>query len=157
MGGILCFKQKTAYEMRISDWGSDVGSSDLPTMSKGMETMPGSCRLGSGKGKSNMAESAQILGPFVKDAPVTSSRSPARPVAVIILAAGQGTRMKSARHKVLHPIAGRPMLPHLLASVAELQPERPVVVVGAGREQVEMAVAGSGAASAVPMGRACGR
>ncbi len=72
-----------------------------------------------------------------------------RPLAVIILAAGQGTRMKSAKHKVLHPVAGRPMLLHLLASVAELQPERQVVVVGAGREQVEAAVAGTGAVIAV--------
>jgi bifunctional UDP-N-acetylglucosamine pyrophosphorylase/glucosamine-1-phosphate N-acetyltransferase len=72
-----------------------------------------------------------------------------RPLAVIILAAGQGTRMKSSRHKVLHPIAGRPMLLHLIASVAELQPERQVVVVGAGREQVEQAVAGTGAVIAV--------
>ncbi len=72
-----------------------------------------------------------------------------RPLAVVILAAGQGTRMKSAKHKVLHPIAGRPMLLHLLASVAELKPERQVVVVGAGREQVEKAVEGSGAVIAV--------
>ena len=42
-----------------------------------------------------------------------------RPVAAIILAAGKGTRMKSDLHKVLHPIAGRPMLAHLLASVGE--------------------------------------
>lgn len=72
-----------------------------------------------------------------------------RPLAVIILAAGQGTRMKSERHKVLHPIAGRPMLLHLLAAVSELQPERQVVVVGAGREQVEKAVDGTGAVIAV--------
>ncbi|WP_336974962.1 bifunctional UDP-N-acetylglucosamine diphosphorylase/glucosamine-1-phosphate N-acetyltransferase GlmU [Sphingobium aromaticiconvertens] len=72
-----------------------------------------------------------------------------RPLAVIILAAGQGTRMKSSRHKVLHPIAERPMLLHLIASVAQLQPERQVVVVGAGREQVEQAVAGTGAVIAV--------
>ncbi|MEJ7925576.1 bifunctional UDP-N-acetylglucosamine diphosphorylase/glucosamine-1-phosphate N-acetyltransferase GlmU [Sphingobium sp. AN641] len=57
--------------------------------------------------------------------------------------------MKSARHKVLHPIAGRPMLLHLLASVGELAPQRQVVVVGAGREQVEAAVAGTGAVIAV--------
>ncbi|MHA6766934.1 bifunctional UDP-N-acetylglucosamine diphosphorylase/glucosamine-1-phosphate N-acetyltransferase GlmU [Sphingobium ummariense] len=57
--------------------------------------------------------------------------------------------MKSARHKVLHPIAGRPMLLHLLASVAELAPERKVVVVGAGRDQVEAAVAGLGVSIAV--------
>ena len=60
-----------------------------------------------------------------------------RPVAAIILAAGKGTRMKSELHKVLHPIAGRPMLAHLLASVAELQPAKLVVVVGDKAEQVE--------------------
>ena len=71
------------------------------------------------------------------------------PLAVIILAAGQGTRMKSDLHKVLHPIAGRPMLVHLLGSVAALSPQRQVVVVGAGREQVEKAVAGSNVEVAV--------
>ncbi|QNE31400.1 bifunctional UDP-N-acetylglucosamine diphosphorylase/glucosamine-1-phosphate N-acetyltransferase GlmU [Sphingomonas sp. NBWT7] len=64
-----------------------------------------------------------------------------RPLAAIVLAAGKGTRMKSDLHKVLHPLAGRPMLLHLLDSVAALEPERTVVVVGAGREQVERAVA----------------
>jgi bifunctional UDP-N-acetylglucosamine pyrophosphorylase/glucosamine-1-phosphate N-acetyltransferase len=59
-----------------------------------------------------------------------------RPVAAIVLAAGKGTRMKSVLHKVLHPIAGRPMLDHLLASVAKLQPERTVIVSGHGREQI---------------------
>ena len=72
-----------------------------------------------------------------------------QPLAVIVLAAGQGTRMKSSLHKVLHPIAGRPMLLHLLASVRELAPARQVVVVGAGREQVEKAVAGQGVDIAV--------
>ncbi len=59
------------------------------------------------------------------------------PLAIITLAAGQGTRMNSALHKVLHPIAGRPMIEHLLASAAELAPERTVVVAGHGREQLE--------------------
>ena len=68
-----------------------------------------------------------------------------RPVAAIILAAGMGTRMKSETHKVLHHIGGRPMLLHLMASVDEITPERTVVVVGARREQVETAVAGTGA------------
>lgn len=57
--------------------------------------------------------------------------------AAIILAAGKGTRMKSDVHKVLHPIAGRAMLDHLLGVVDSLGPARKVVVVGAGREQVE--------------------
>lgn len=61
----------------------------------------------------------------------------AAPLAVVILAAGKGTRMKSDLHKVLHPIAGRPMIEHLLESVAALAPQRQVVVVGSGREQLE--------------------
>ena len=68
-------------------------------------------------------------------------RAMARPVAAIILAAGKGTRMKSDLHKVLHPIAGRPMLAHLLDSVDTLTPARTVVVVGSGREQLEPLVA----------------
>lgn len=69
------------------------------------------------------------------------------PIAAVILAAGSGTRMKSDLHKVLHPIAGRPMLLHLIDTVASLSPERAVVVVGARREQVEAAVAPHGVAS----------
>jgi bifunctional UDP-N-acetylglucosamine pyrophosphorylase/glucosamine-1-phosphate N-acetyltransferase len=72
-----------------------------------------------------------------------------RPVAAIILAAGKGTRMKSELHKVLHPIAGRPMLAHLLASVADLQPARTVVVVGDKAEQVGPLVADHGGVVAV--------
>ncbi len=60
--------------------------------------------------------------------------------AAVILAAGKGTRMKSDLHKVLHPIAGRSMLHHLMASVDALSPAHKVVVVGAGREQLEAAL-----------------
>ena len=63
-------------------------------------------------------------------------------LAVIILAAGKGTRMKSALHKVLHPIAGRPMIEHLMASAAALNPSRFIVVTGDLREQVEGALKG---------------
>src|SRR3954462_2899060 len=73
----------------------------------------------------------------------------ARPVAAVILAAGKGIRMKSDLHKVLHPIAGRPMLAHLLASVDALAPAHTVVVVGSGREQVDPLVAGHGGVVAV--------
>ncbi|MGZ3247422.1 MAG: bifunctional UDP-N-acetylglucosamine diphosphorylase/glucosamine-1-phosphate N-acetyltransferase GlmU [Croceibacterium sp.] len=65
-----------------------------------------------------------------------------RPIAAVVLAAGKGTRMKSARHKVLHEVAGRPMIEHLLAALAELGPERTVVVVGDGRDQLEKQLAG---------------
>ena len=75
--------------------------------------------------------------------------SPAHPIAVVILAAGKGTRMKSDLHKVLHPIAGRPMLLHLIASAGALHPAKTVVVTGAGREQVEAAVAPHGIATAL--------
>lgn len=71
-----------------------------------------------------------------------------QPVAAVILAAGSGTRMQSDRHKVLHPIAGRAMLLHLIDTVGTLAPERTVVVVGARREQVEAAVAVHGASTA---------
>ena len=66
-----------------------------------------------------------------------------RPVAAIILAAGKGTRMKSDLHKVLHPIAGKPMLMHLLSSVDALAPARKIVVVGSGKEQLESALIGT--------------
>jgi bifunctional UDP-N-acetylglucosamine pyrophosphorylase / glucosamine-1-phosphate N-acetyltransferase len=65
-----------------------------------------------------------------------------RGFAVVILAAGQGTRMRSDLHKVLHPIAGRPMLLHLLDQVEQLGAERVAIVVGKGREQLERALAG---------------
>lgn len=70
-------------------------------------------------------------------------------IAAIVLAAGKGTRMKSDLHKVLHPIAGRPMLLHLLGGLAGLDPAATVVVVGDKREQVEAALAGTGAVVAV--------
>ncbi len=62
--------------------------------------------------------------------------SASRPAAVIVLAAGEGTRMKSRLPKVLHEICGRSMLGHVLAAADDLQPERTVVVVGHGRDQV---------------------
>ena len=64
-------------------------------------------------------------------------------IAAIILAAGKGTRMKSDKHKVLHPIAGRPMLMHLMASVDALNPAKKVVVVGSGKDQLEGAIGNS--------------
>ena len=77
---------------------------------------------------------------------MTDAAEPAaRPLAAVILAAGKGTRMKSAKHKVLHPLAGRPMIEHLLAALGELAPARTVVVVGEGREQLEAALAGRAA------------
>ncbi|MGZ8997644.1 MAG: NTP transferase domain-containing protein, partial [Allosphingosinicella sp.] len=68
-----------------------------------------------------------------------------RDFAAVILAAGQGTRMKSDRHKVLHPIAGRAMLDHLFGVLDTLGPKRKIVIVGSGREQVESLAESRGA------------
>jgi bifunctional UDP-N-acetylglucosamine pyrophosphorylase/glucosamine-1-phosphate N-acetyltransferase len=74
--------------------------------------------------------------------PLLAAMSDQRRFAVVILAAGQGTRMRSDTHKVLHPIASRPLLLHLLDRVDALGADKRVVVVGKGREQVEAAIAG---------------
>lgn len=60
----------------------------------------------------------------------------ARPSAVVILAAGEGKRMKSALPKVLHEVAGRSLLGHVVEAAAHVEPEHVVVVIGHGREQV---------------------
>ncbi|HEY5834197.1 bifunctional UDP-N-acetylglucosamine diphosphorylase/glucosamine-1-phosphate N-acetyltransferase GlmU [Streptomyces sp.] len=62
--------------------------------------------------------------------------SPNRPAAVVILAAGEGTRMKSATPKVLHAICGRSLVGHVVAASRALAPDHLVVVVGHAREQV---------------------
>jgi bifunctional UDP-N-acetylglucosamine pyrophosphorylase/glucosamine-1-phosphate N-acetyltransferase len=69
--------------------------------------------------------------------------SQSRPAAVIILAAGEGKRMKSRTPKVLHTLCGRSMLGHAIAAANELDPEQLIVVAGHGREQVTPAVAES--------------
>ncbi|MGF1609219.1 MAG: bifunctional UDP-N-acetylglucosamine diphosphorylase/glucosamine-1-phosphate N-acetyltransferase GlmU [Kiloniellales bacterium] len=62
-------------------------------------------------------------------------------LAAVVLAAGKGTRMLSERPKVLHPIANRPMVAHVLQALSSLLPGRIVVVVGPGMEAVTEAVA----------------
>ncbi|UQI43317.1 bifunctional UDP-N-acetylglucosamine diphosphorylase/glucosamine-1-phosphate N-acetyltransferase GlmU [Streptomyces sp. HU2014] len=59
-----------------------------------------------------------------------------RPAAVVVLAAGEGTRMKSATPKVLHAICGRSLVGHVVAASRELDPEHLVVIVGHAREKV---------------------
>ncbi|GII29884.1 bifunctional UDP-N-acetylglucosamine diphosphorylase/glucosamine-1-phosphate N-acetyltransferase GlmU [Planotetraspora mira] len=60
-----------------------------------------------------------------------------RPAAVIVLAAGEGTRMKSNTPKVLHELCGRALVDHMLAAARGLDPEQLVVVIGHARDQVE--------------------
>ena len=69
-----------------------------------------------------------------------------RDLNVVVLAAGEGARMRSARPKVMHPVAGRPMIAHVLAAAEALAPARVMVVVGPGMDEV--------AALAAPWGHA---
>src|SRR5215813_3654293 len=55
---------------------------------------------------------------------------PIPPLAIVVIAAGKGTRMRSPLAKVLHPLAGRPLLAHVLDIAASLAPQHLVVVVG---------------------------
>ena len=64
-----------------------------------------------------------------------------KPLAIVVLAAGKGTRMRSDLPKVMHALAGRPMISHLLDTAAELSPERIVVVVGPDMDIVTETVA----------------
>jgi bifunctional UDP-N-acetylglucosamine pyrophosphorylase / glucosamine-1-phosphate N-acetyltransferase len=68
---------------------------------------------------------------------VQSDQAPSPVAAVVILAAGEGTRMKSSRSKLLHEIAGHSMLSYAVTAATTVQPEHIVVVVGHLRDQVE--------------------
>ena len=69
-----------------------------------------------------------------------TSASPRGVAAVIVLAAGEGTRMRSSTPKVLHALGGRSMLGHVTAAIAGLDPQHLLVVVGHAREQVTAAL-----------------
>jgi bifunctional UDP-N-acetylglucosamine pyrophosphorylase/glucosamine-1-phosphate N-acetyltransferase len=70
-----------------------------------------------------------------------AAKRPGRsPLVVVVLAAGQGTRMRSSRPKVLHEIAGLPMIQHALAAARALKPERLVVVLAPNMDAVAKAV-----------------
>ncbi len=61
-------------------------------------------------------------------------------LAAVVLAAGQGTRMKSDLHKVLHPIGGKPMVMHLLDTLDTLSPSRKILLIGSNADQLREAV-----------------
>lgn len=60
--------------------------------------------------------------------------------AVVVLAAGEGTRMNSSQPKVLHPVAGAPMVSHVVQAAAALAPRQLIVVVGHGADDVKAAL-----------------
>ena len=73
--------------------------------------------------------------------------NPTLPIDLVVLAAGQGTRMKSRTPKVLQKLAGRPLLQHVLDAAAALAPRRVVLVTGHGATEVEAACAGPASAA----------
>ncbi len=93
-----------------------------------------------------LAQERPVRGPGVSRR-YSQRVSDAPPAAVIVLAAGEGTRMKSRLPKVLHELGGRTMLGHVLAAALPLGAARTAVVIGAGREQV---------AAALPSGESAG-
>ena len=76
---------------------------------------------------------------MVRSAPMPTLASP--PITAVILAAGQGTRMKSARPKVLHELCGRPMIHHVVDAALAAGATDVIVVVGHGRTEVAAALA----------------
>jgi bifunctional UDP-N-acetylglucosamine pyrophosphorylase / glucosamine-1-phosphate N-acetyltransferase len=70
----------------------------------------------------------------------TTPKRTSRSLAAVVLAAGKGERLKSAMPKVLHPVCGRPLLWHVLQAVRAAKPERIILVVGHGAEDVPNAV-----------------
>ncbi|HST77711.1 MAG TPA: NTP transferase domain-containing protein, partial [Verrucomicrobiae bacterium] len=68
-----------------------------------------------------------------------------KPFAIVIMAAGKGTRLKSKRAKVLHQIGGKPLLQHVIAAAARIVAEQDIfIVIGHQAEEVRAAVAGAG-------------
>src|SRR5579872_4108282 len=72
----------------------------------------------------------------------TRAAAPVAPLSVVILAAGEGKRMKSALPKVLQPLAGRPLLKHVIDTARSLVPATLQVVYGHGGESVREALPG---------------
>src|SRR5690606_16990393 len=73
---------------------------------------------------------------------MTAAEQEQKPINVLILAAGLGTRMKSGIAKVLHCLDGRPLINHVCATAAALAPEKIYVVIGHQGEDVKRAVLG---------------
>jgi bifunctional UDP-N-acetylglucosamine pyrophosphorylase/glucosamine-1-phosphate N-acetyltransferase len=79
-----------------------------------------------------------------QDARLAEKSTSSRSLAAVILAAGKGKRLRSSTPKVLHPVAGRPLLWHVLRTVRVARPSRIVIVVGHGADEVREAVASWG-------------
>src|SRR5215217_225002 len=71
---------------------------------------------------------------------MTDHQTSPRPLNVLVMAAGLGTRMKSKRAKVLHELSGSPMIAHIVRAAQALEPQKILVIVGHQAEEVERAV-----------------
>ena len=71
--------------------------------------------------------------------------------AVIVLAAGEGKRLKSHLPKVLHKVAGRSLLGHVLAALEDVRVDRRIVVVSPGRDEIASALEQEGVGSGVEL------
>ncbi len=80
---------------------------------------------------------------FVKKVWLKMSEQANKPLSIVILAAGQGTRMKSKLAKVLHPLGGKPLLAHVLAQAKALNPSQIIVVYGYQGESLQEAFPGN--------------
>ncbi|MBI4505024.1 MAG: bifunctional UDP-N-acetylglucosamine diphosphorylase/glucosamine-1-phosphate N-acetyltransferase GlmU [Chloroflexi bacterium] len=90
---------------------------------------------------SDVGESPTAPARYVVPPPDPPTRAaPPSTLGAVVLAAGQGTRMRSRRPKVLHDLAGRPLLWFVLQALGSLQPSQTVVVVGHGADEVRAAL-----------------
>ncbi|MGH2596278.1 MAG: NTP transferase domain-containing protein, partial [Actinomycetota bacterium] len=78
----------------------------------------------------------EVLAPRPLDARLAENTKQSRTLTAVVLAAGEGKRLKSASPKVLHLICGRPALWHVLQNVCATAPKKIVVVVGGGADFV---------------------
>lgn len=93
-----------------------------------------------------------FAGTAAADSASTTGTAPV--AAVIVLAAGQGTRMRSSLPKVMHEIAGKPLLWHALRAAGEVDPARLVAVIGHGRQLVQEYLTGAADLAGLPISTA---
>ena len=93
--------------------------------------------MSSAQGDTEIGDPSPVL-------PAVTSEAQVSGLACVVLAAGRGTRMRSALPKVLHPLAGRPIVEHVLANARALAPERVVLVVGPELEAAAGGLGGEG-------------
>jgi bifunctional UDP-N-acetylglucosamine pyrophosphorylase / glucosamine-1-phosphate N-acetyltransferase len=77
-----------------------------------------------------------LVNPSSRNDDILMTTASTQPLSVVIMAAGKGTRMKSNRPKVLHPLAGQPLLQHVLNAVAGLHADKTLVIIGSGADAV---------------------